>query len=208
MLWKGKKQPILNWINEPYLPLDQWPEEDSERVYPGKPSDDDLVAAIYKHYGSRRELYKTIDRPRTAFGLVNELGLKPKLTSERYKKLFARYAHKAVLDVTPVFVKEYTNALMWKVTTYMIHPRKDRYISIRELMSMMGLPSDYPTLPRNQMNVIFQNVPVNTVSTLVSEIKAALEGKRLWVKYPFMRVNNIKQKVESKAYTLQSLNYE
>jgi hypothetical protein len=71
----------------------------------------------------------------------------------------------------------------------------------------MGLPKDYPTIPKKDMNKIFQNVPVNTVATLVSEIQAALDNKRLWVKVPFMRANNIKQQIESKAYTLDSLKY-
>lgn len=208
MLFKGDKQPVLNWIKEPYVPLNQWPQEDGERVYPGKGSDDDLVKCLYDHFGSRKKLYETIKGPRTSFTMIQELGLKPTLTLDRYKRLFARAKHKAVLDVTPTFVNEYTNALMWKVTTYMLNPNADRFMSIRELMSMMGLPKDYPDIPKEKMNVIFQNVPVNTVATIVGELKSALESKRDWIKVPFMRTNNIKQQIESKAYTFKSLYYE
>lgn len=206
ILWKGKKQPILNYIEEPYVPLTKWKNEGKNFVYPGKGSDDELVGLLYNIFGSRAELYKHIDRPRTAFGLAMELGLLHYNFKEpRYKKLFDRAKHKAVLDVTPVFVKDFTNALMWKVTTYMLSPRLDRFISIRELMSMMGLPEDYEEVPRRGMNIIFQNVPTCTTKTIVEEIQQVLDGKRKWKTLPFSRVNNIKKEIESKAYTYESL---
>lgn len=212
MLWRGKSQPMLNYINENYLPMDQWPEEKGEPVYPGKASDDECVAEVLEIFRGWKGLYKYIKEqgggPQTAFNLITRLHKnwrKIKFTEHRYKTLFDRAKYKPVLDVTPTFVQNHTNALMWKVTTYMVHPRKDRFVNTRELMSWMGLPDNYPTIPKKDMNKIFQNVPVNTVRTLVDEMKAALDGKRLWVKVPFMRVNNIKQAVESKAYTLDSL---
>src|SRR5690606_10114524 len=162
-------------------------------------------------YGGWRGIHKYVDDngggPRTSFNLVRGSRL-PKFKEPRYKKLFERAAYKAVLDVTPTFVRQYTNALMWKVTTYMIHPTLDRFISIRELMNMMGLPADYPEIPKNHMNVIFQNVPTTTVKTLVTEMREAMSGNREWVNVPFMRVNNINKQIDSKAYTLDSLLYE
>jgi hypothetical protein len=55
------------------------------------------------------------------------------------------------------------------------------------------------------MNHIFQNVPVTTVKTLVTEIANALDGKAEKIKLPFMRINNISQRVDSKGYTYKSL---
>jgi site-specific DNA-cytosine methylase len=215
MLWKGKQQPVLNWIKEPYIPMYDWPIQEGEPVYPGWASEDECVAEVLKFFGGWKTLYKCMDEsgggPQTAFNLITKYNpdwKKMKFTTIRYKRLFDRYKHKAVLDVTPTFVRDHTNALMWKVTTYMVHPTKDRFVNTRELMSWMGLPDDYPTIPKKDMNKIFQNVPVNTVKTLVDEITAALDDRRLWVKVPFMRVNNIKQQVESKAYTLDSLKFE
>lgn len=212
MLWKGKSQPILNYINEPYLPMDQWPEEKGDPVFEGKASDDECVDYILEMYGGwgnlRRRIKDEGGKPQTAFNIITKNSKKwqtYKWKTKRYKTLFDRYKYKPVLDVTPVFVQDHTNALMWKVTTYMVHPRKDRFVNTRELMSWMGLPQDYPLIPKKDMNKIFQNVPVNTVKTLVEEIAAALDGKRIFVKYPFMRVNNIKQQVETKGYTLNSL---
>jgi site-specific DNA-cytosine methylase len=214
MLWKGKTQPVLNWINEPYTPMEKWPVEKGEPVFAGKASDDEVVDQVLNLFGGYKELYKWMKEngggTKTGFNLVRQFNPawpKLKWREHRYKTLFERATRKAVLDVTPTFVQDHTNALMWKVTTYMVHPTKDRFINTRELMSLMGLPKDYPTIPKKDMNKIFQNVPVNTVATLVSEIQAALDNKRLWVKVPFMRANNIKQQIESKAYTLDSLKY-
>lgn len=206
IFYRGDKLPVFNYIDTPYTPLSQWPIEDGVRVWEGKGSEDELVARIYDKVGGRKELYKHLDRPRSAFGLALELDIaKKKFKTERYEKLFRRAEIKAVLDVTPTFVKDYTNALMWKVTTYMLHPTQDRFVSIRELMSMMGLPKDFKEIPFQDKNVIFQNVPTNTVKTVVTEIKAALEGKREWRKVPFMKVNNINKNIDSIGYTLDSL---
>lgn len=211
VLWRGNKQAVLNWIDKPYVPLNEWPIERGEKqyVFPGKGSDDELVRLLYDHFGGRSKLYSNIQGPRTAFTMALELGyLNHRFKTPRYKKLFDRAKRKAVLDVTPVFVASHTNALMWKVTTYMLSPREDRFISIRELMSMMGLPKDYPEIPKRFMNHIFQNVPVTTVKTLVEEIAQGLDNKRDFVKVPFMRVNNIKKQIDSKAYTYNSLYYD
>lgn len=209
ILWRGKSQPILDWIHKPYLPLNEWPTEDiGDRVFPGKASDDELVRLLYKTLGGRDKLYEYMYGPRTAFTMAQELGLGNHVfKTKRYTKLFDRFKHKAVLDVTPTFVKLYTNALMWKSTTYMINPNEDRFMSIRELMSMMGLPKDFKLIGKAGMNVIFQNVPVNTVQTLTTEIGKALTKPKdyEWRNVPFMRINNIKQRVDSIGYTYKSL---
>lgn len=208
VLWRGQQIPILNWINKPYVPLTQWKPEPglNQFVYPGKGSDDELVSMLYKHYGSRKNLYDSLTSPRTAFTLIDQNRMAySEFKTPKYKKLFDRYKYKAVLDVTPTFVKDFTNALMWKVTTFMLHPTQDRYISVRELMSMMGIPKDYEEIPLKSMNHIFQNVPVTTVKTLVEEIVQGLEGKREYRKVPFMKLNNIKQTIDAIGYTYDSL---
>jgi site-specific DNA-cytosine methylase len=209
ILWRGDTQYKLDWIKKPYVPLNAWPVEHGKKQYvqDGKGSDDELVNLLYQHYGSRKNLYNTIQgSPKTAFNLAIENRYAYyDYKTPRYKKLFDRYKYKAVLDVTPTFVNVFTNALMWKVTTYMLNPVEDRFMSIRELMSMMGMPKDYPEIDKRFMNHIFQNVPVTTVKTLVTEIANALDGKAEKIKLPFMRINNISQRVDSKGYTYKSL---
>jgi site-specific DNA-cytosine methylase len=211
MLWRGGRQPILDWIDRPYTPLNKWKPEHGLKQYvqEGRGSDDELVGLLYKLAGGREALYDCIYSTRTAFTIAQEIGLqKQKFKTERYEKLFRRAEYKAVLDVTPTFVIHHTNALMWKVTTYMLNPVEDRFMSIRELMSMMGLPKDYEEIPKRFMNHIFQNVPVTTVKTLVEEIVQALDNKRQFKKVPFMKVNNIKKQIDSTGYTYNSLKYE
>jgi len=208
ILWKGKSQPLLNWIREPFVPLTQWPVEHGNKQYvqKGRGSDDELVNALYKRFGGRDQLYSIITSPRTGFRLAQEVGLGyHEFKTAKYRKLFNRAKYKAVLDVTPTFVRDYTGALMWRITTFMLSPQEDRFISVRELMSMMGLPKDYEELPLKSMNAIFQNVPTVTTQTLVKEIQAALDNKRPFKKVPFMRVNNIDKTIDSIGYTFNSL---
>jgi len=211
MLWKGGKQPILDWIDKPFTPLNKMKPDHGLKQYvqEGKGSDDELVGLLYKRFGGRQQLYDCIHSTRTAFTIAQEIGMqKQKFKTERYERLFRRAEFKGGLDVTPTFGNHHTNALMWKVTTYMLNPVEDRFMSIRELMNMMGLPKDYEEIPKRFMNHIFQNVPATTVQTLVTEIQAALDGKRQFKKVPFMRVNNIKQRIDSVGYTYNSLKYD
>jgi site-specific DNA-cytosine methylase len=202
ILWKGKQLPELKWINEPYVPLNKWKVEHGKKqyVFNGKGSDDELVNKLYKHFGSRANLYKeaVTDGPRSAFRLALNLGWgDAKYKTAKYTKLFDRVKYKNVMAISPTFVNDHSNALMWRSIAYMLSPHEDRYLSVRELMSMMGLPKNYEELPLKYVNHIFQNVPVQTTQTLVSEIAQALDGKRKFVNSKFMRVNNIKQQHDS-----------
>lgn len=67
--------------------------------------------------------------------------------------------------------------------TSLTHPDEDRFITYREAMTIMGMPSDFELLDAGDKtyNHICQNVPVITATDMAAEVKAALEGKREWV---------------------------
>lgn len=75
--------------------------------------------------------------------------------------------------------KDYIGAFVGHMPTCLTHPIEDRYLTIREALSIMKMPDDFELLGgvRN-LNHICQNVPVTTAEDMVTEIKAYLEGKR------------------------------
>lgn len=75
--------------------------------------------------------------------------------------------------------KDYIGAFVGHMPTMLTHPVEDRYLSIREALSIMKMPDDFQLLGglRN-LNHICQNVPVSTAEDMVTEIKAVLEGRR------------------------------
>lgn len=54
------------------------------------------------------------------------------------------------------------NAVTAKSGCKIIHPNGKRYLNVRELAQLMGLPNDFELPPRNKWNIICQNVPVNS----------------------------------------------
>ena len=68
---------------------------------------------------------------------------------------------------------------------------EDRYITYREALTIMGMPSDYELLdPKKSVNHICQNVPVQTAEDMATEVKEALEGNRNWLDSTYIFQNN------------------
>jgi site-specific DNA-cytosine methylase len=77
----------------------------------------------------------------------------------------------------------------------MINPASpNRGFTVRELMNLMGMPKDFKEIPAKDINVLFQNVPVNTVKTLVTALVSAKNYYKPM--HEITRVNNIKQQIE------------
>src|SRR5208282_4365218 len=78
--------------------------------------------------------------------------------------------------------KGYIGSFVSNKPTAITHPVQDRFLSYRECMTIMGLPSDFELLsPKKNLNHVCQNVPLQTARTMGYEVKAALEGQRQWV---------------------------
>ena len=87
--------------------------------------------------------------------------------------------------------KDYIGAFVGHYPTSLTHPYEDRYITYREALTIMGMPSDYELLdPKKSVNHICQNVPVQTAEDMATEVKEALEGNRNWLDSTYIFQNN------------------
>ncbi len=102
-------------------------------------------------------------------------------------------------DSTPILSKDHTNAVIAK-NIGVIHPHEDRYLTVRELMKLMGLPKDFSLQLSEDgkivggWNTICQNVPVGTARDMFLYIKNVLEKKVEYSDSDVLYGNNIQQK--------------
>jgi hypothetical protein len=97
-------------------------------------------------------------------------------------------------DGTPLIFHEATNAIIAK-NSCIVHPGKERGITIREAMWLMGLPHDFE-LVGGSFNHICQNVPVNTATDWTGEIIRYLKGEITEFGGSFLKQNNISQRID------------
>lgn len=90
-------------------------------------------------------------------------------------------------DRMGAFVGHYPNMLA--------HPVEDRYVDLREAMTIMGLPQDYELLnPKKSVNHICQNVPFDTAKDMATEVREYLAGNRETVRAQYVLQHNHTQK--------------
>lgn len=209
ILYKGNRIP--GWeqftVKIDYPSLHQMKVENSPVSKRWNPNEDELIYVLQeklKCKNNRDLLYKVAqlyhEKPVTAWKVFTDSGFKHRFRTEPYRYMQRTMeAGNGIMDRSPYLVWDHCNALMWKSAHKMINPAAPtRQLNIRELMNLMGLPKDYKEIPAKDINVLFQNVPVSTVKTLVQAIARQLKYKKSWVKptESITRFNNIKQQLE------------
>lgn len=105
-------------------------------------------------------------------------------------------------DSSPFFVHTYTNAIIGKNMTTLVHPIEDRFINMRECMHLMGLPHDFNFAEGNEIfNHIAQNVPVKTARSYTEQVVKFIKGELRDSGHQFIMQNNISQKITSAEKT-------
>jgi site-specific DNA-cytosine methylase len=96
-----------------------------------------------------------------------------------------------------ILPKGHIGSFVGHYPTVLTHPVEDRYVTYREGLSIMGMPTDFQLLkPKANYNHICQNVPVQTATDMATEVKASLEGKRDWIDAQITIQHNTNQTME------------
>jgi site-specific DNA-cytosine methylase len=73
---------------------------------------------------------------------------------------------------------DYIGAFVGHMPLSLTHPDEDRYLTYRECMEIMKLPSDFNIInPKKNLNHLCQNVPVTTAMDMAYNIKRFLFGR-------------------------------
>ena len=100
--------------------------------------------------------------------------------------------------------KGHTSAFVGHFAKQLAHPDEDRYITIREALAIMKMPSDFELVGGiKNLNMICQNVPVTTAQDMAQSVKDYLDGKLDIMRTRFIRQNNTNQSHELEENTLE-----
>ena len=74
--------------------------------------------------------------------------------------------------------KDHIGAFVGHRPTSLAHPDEDRFLTIRECLSLMKMPNDFILQGgRKNLNHICQNVPVTTAQDMAAEVVKFVEGR-------------------------------
>jgi site-specific DNA-cytosine methylase len=219
--WKGDKAPVFNFFNEKWKPIEDTIRDEkanfqADPINKKTPSADPYyryVLEVIRGGMSHRDHCATVEAVATRGA---DMLTFIESSGHNYKKHVAPWMRKngfereiekcirrqdkldaggSVMRRGVIVPKDRIGAFVGHYPTSLTHPDQDRFITYREAMTIMGLPSSFELLdPKKSFNHICQNVPVKTATDLAGEVKASLEGKRDWVKTDYMFQQNHQQK--------------
>jgi len=115
--------------------------------------------------------YRTVGEWMTKHGYLNEAG-----KCERMHDKLAAGGN--IMRKTTEIPKDYIGAFVGHMPSSLTHPDEDRYLTIRECLSIMKLPGDFVLQGGlKNLNMICQNVPVTTAQDMAVEVQAFIEGR-------------------------------
>ena len=98
-------------------------------------------------------------------------------------------------DSSPHFFAHSYNALIARNMVNGVHPTENRYLNLREMIHMMGMPLDFELDDIKNINHIAQNVPVTTAKDMTLQVMKFINGELKNTDYEFMKIDNVSKKI-------------
>ncbi len=99
-----------------------------------------------------------------------------------------------IMRKTTEIPKDKIGAFVGHMPTCLTHPDEDRYLTVREALSLMKLPDDFILLnPKRSLNHICQNVPVTTAEHPARMIKKYFDNQLDLIETKFLVQDNKKR---------------
>jgi site-specific DNA-cytosine methylase len=214
--WKGTQVPLLGYICHPHIRIEDHirsikrREDDPMNILTNnkKPSDNpyykyvlEVIEGGITHSEFQDKIEKTTNpmdeiEKHTNYKVVaqwmrdNGYDNEAAKCDRKYHKL---KAGGNIMRKTTEIPKDYIGAFVGHFPTNLCHPDEDRYLTVREAMSIMKLPDDFNLLnPKANLNHICQNVPVTTAEYPARMIKKWLEGNLDSIETNFLVEDNKK----------------
>jgi|TARA_B100001094_G_scaffold311602_1_gene347428 site-specific DNA-cytosine methylase len=109
-----------------------------------------------------------------------------------------------IMRKTTEIPKDKIGAFVGHMPTCLTHPDEDRYLTVREALSLMKLPFDFILLdPKRSLNHICQNVPVTTAEHPARMVQKYLNNQLEMVDTKFLVQDNKKRTYEFEKNSLQ-----
>lgn len=98
-------------------------------------------------------------------------------------------------DASPHFFHDSFSALIGRNMFNGVHPVENRYLNVREMLHLMGMPHDFEITSPKEVNHIAQNVPVRTAQDMADEVKKFCIGEAKMTNYSFLKQDNTNQRI-------------
>ena len=228
--WKDDSVPYMPYFSKEKEPIEEcirnaFVSDDDPMnalVNDKKPSDDPWYKFILQeiHGGmTHKEFFAQLEKSTNTLNYIEEkMGLDyyPKLSEWFKENGYEKEAAKCLRIDTKYraggnimkrgieFGKGHTSAFVGHFATSLVHPDEDRFISIREALSIMKMPKDFQLVGgKKNLNMICQNVPVTTAQDMAQSVKDYLDGRLDTMKTRFIRQSNVNQSHELEENTLE-----
>ena len=221
--WQSEKAPIMNWYNRPMPTLESflnqipsWATGQNEPINSKDPNASlvkefvlNKVQMNHKEFidwegqkqRSKHSYYRWIEKNSNFEDCLNYISNKYGTDNKDYQRVFNA---KAKLDAGknymvpgPFFFGKKVNAMVGRTITSTLHPSQNRYLNVREVMHLMGMPHDFQFSPSEQgaaINMLAQNVPSFTAKDMTTEVMKFCRGELEMSDQSFLMQNNFKQK--------------
>lgn len=105
---------------------------------------------------------------------------------------------KGYWQFSPILIRGTAPAFVGAGPMRFTHPIEDRYLSVREGLSLMGMPEDFNLIdPIKNVNHVCQNVPVYAAMDMSSEIVKFLSGDLDYSNSTFVLQDNINKQIQN-----------
>ena len=200
--WKGDKVPRLSFIDRKYERIEdairkiKLDKDDPMNVPANKelPTDNPYYKYLLEEVEggiTHQQFYEKIDKSIGALEAIESSGVKYRTVAEwMRKKGYDKYADKCermhdklesggnIMRKTTLIPKDYIGAFVGHLPAWTTHPDENRYLTIRECLSLMKLPDDFILQGGvKNLNHICQNVPVTTAQDMAEDVKAFVDGR-------------------------------
>lgn len=181
--------------------------EFAKRIGTSTIKDNDVLSYIeskgYTYDDVGKYMSEKADDLRTTFGLTPGLDKVIKIYEREAKRCDRMYDKitvqgKNIMRRQTIIPRDRMGAFVGHYPNMLAHPVEDRYVDLREAMTIMGLPQDYELLnPKKSVNHICQNVPFDTAKDMATEVREYLSGNR-----PTIRADYVLQHNHTKKHTV------
>ena len=221
--WDSEYAPIMNWYNRPMPTLEEFLEQiPSDATGQDEPTTkEDPRASLVRKYvldkvglthsefveyegtkkNTKTSYWRWVEKYSDFNDVATWIEKHHGINNKDYKKVVKvadkLKAGKNYMAPGPFFFYNKANAMVGRTIGGTLHPTKERFLNVREVMHLMGMPHDFKFSPSEAgatLNMLAQNVPSYTASDMAAEVVKYLRGDLEFSEQTFLMQNNFKQK--------------
>ena len=200
--WKGDKIPPFDYFKRKHQPIEDTirnvtrdPNDPMNVLTNEKtPTDNPYYQFVLKEMCggmTHKEFQRSLTKTMNAMDYIEEHGVKyNRVSSWLMENGYTKQSDKAmeihkkleqgnnIMRRLVTIPKDYIGAFVGHMPLELTHPDEDRFLTIRECLTIMGLPNDFQLQGgKKNINHICQNVPVGTASDMADQVLKFVDGR-------------------------------